>query len=74
VLQVLEGGGMEEADAWMVLRGILAALAYIHSQVSRGLPPVLLLALHGRNLPMCLRISAVLLRVTHLQYGLRRTQ
>ena len=32
-LQVLEGGGMEEADAWLVLRGILSALAYIHSQV-----------------------------------------
>lgn len=24
---------MEEADAWRVLRGILSALAYIHSQV-----------------------------------------
>lgn len=32
-MQVLEGGGMEEADAWLVLRGILAGLAHIHSQV-----------------------------------------
>jgi hypothetical protein len=31
--QVLEGGGLEEADAWLVLRGILAGLAHIHSQV-----------------------------------------
>jgi hypothetical protein len=31
--QVLDGGGMEEADAWLVLRGILAGLAHIHSQV-----------------------------------------
>jgi hypothetical protein len=32
-VQVLDGGGMEEADAWLVLRGILAGLAHIHSQV-----------------------------------------
>lgn len=33
---VLEAGGLEEADAWGVLRGILAGLAYIHSQVGVG--------------------------------------
>lgn len=31
--QVLEAGGLDEADAWMVLRGILAGLAHIHAQV-----------------------------------------
>jgi hypothetical protein len=31
--QVLEAGVLEEADAWLVLRGILAGLAHIHSQV-----------------------------------------
>lgn len=30
---VLEEGALEEADAWQVLRGILAGLAHIHSQV-----------------------------------------
>ncbi|KAF8070961.1 GCN2 [Scenedesmus sp. PABB004] len=39
--QVLDGGAMEEADAWLVLRGILAGLAHIHSQgaIHRDLKP-----------------------------------
>lgn len=39
--QVLEAGALEEADAWLVLRGILAGLAHIHSQgaIHRDLKP-----------------------------------
>lgn len=41
VVQVLEAGALEEADAWVVLRGILAGLAHIHSQgaIHRDLKP-----------------------------------
>jgi len=31
--RVLEEGPMDEADAWMVLRGLLQGLAHIHAQV-----------------------------------------
>lgn len=40
-MQVLEAGALEEADAWLVLRGILSGLAHIHSQgaIHRDLKP-----------------------------------
>jgi hypothetical protein len=31
--QVLQGGPVTEEEAWQITRGILAGLAYIHSQV-----------------------------------------
>ena len=31
--RVLEAGAVDEADAWLVLRGLLQGLAHIHAQV-----------------------------------------
>ncbi len=33
---MLDAGPLEETDRWRVLRQILAGLAHIHSQVTRG--------------------------------------